>query len=111
MGFIIKRIFVAMICGTLFIGFSVVSKVNAEVNPFAVSDFDTYIKLAGGGDSGMSDHHDDYNKGSEHPEHDSHSHVGSAQTSQEYSEHDGGDSGMGDHHDDYNKGSEHPEHH
>jgi len=50
MVFNIKKIFVAIICAVFIFGFSVVSTANAEVNPFATSDADSFVKLVGCGE-------------------------------------------------------------
>ena len=42
-----KKIFLAIFCAAFIFGFSVVSTVSADNNPFASNDSDTVIKLVG----------------------------------------------------------------
>ncbi len=49
-----KQIFVAMICAVFIIGFSVVSKVSADDNPFKPAGSDSFIKTV----SDDGGHHD-----------------------------------------------------
>jgi len=61
MVFNVKKIFVAVICALFVIGFSVISKVSADVNPFAPDASNSFIKTVSGdhdgghGDEGKSD--------------------------------------------------------